>query len=173
MCTTSEVLANMLACSVRKMACRWFSNQTGLRDMLVPIKERGGPHTCRMQNLFSTMTQRPTGCDGRIQIGRGMDVEASIKAINDALLRGEHTVSLVVNEAQPRVPATATGTGTGHHPIDPGRDILFLWFQRRTHAKYRGCGRTFSWCAGCARRDLLDGRDTWAMSASITDLQKR
>ena len=35
------------------------------------------------------------------KIGRVMDVEASIIAINDALLRGEHNVPLVVSKQQP------------------------------------------------------------------------
>ncbi len=45
--------------------------------------------------------------------GRVMDVEASVAAINQALLRGEHTVSLVVAEQQPAVPDTATGSELG------------------------------------------------------------
>ena len=42
-----------------------------------------------------------------------MDVEASIAAINDALLRGEHTVNLVVAEQAPAVQDTATGAELG------------------------------------------------------------
>ena len=46
-------------------------------------------------------------------IGRVMDVEASITAVNDALLRGEHTVAVVVGEQQPAVADTATGAELG------------------------------------------------------------
>lgn len=46
-------------------------------------------------------------------VGRLMDVEASITAINDALLRGEHTIALTVAEAQPTVADTATGADLG------------------------------------------------------------
>ena len=46
-------------------------------------------------------------------IGRVMDVDASITAINEALLRGEHTVALVVREQQPAVADTATGSELG------------------------------------------------------------
>jgi vancomycin resistance protein YoaR len=46
-------------------------------------------------------------------LGRVMDVEASITAINDALLRGEHTVPLVVMERQPSVADTAIGADLG------------------------------------------------------------
>ena len=46
-------------------------------------------------------------------IGRAMDVEASITAINEALLRGEHTVALSVAEQIPAVEDTATGAELG------------------------------------------------------------
>ncbi|MBE0670882.1 MAG: VanW family protein [Anaerolineales bacterium] len=46
-------------------------------------------------------------------IGRVMDVEASIHAINDALLRGEHSVAVVVAEQAPAVVDTASGTELG------------------------------------------------------------
>jgi vancomycin resistance protein YoaR len=42
-----------------------------------------------------------------------MDVDASVKAINESLLRGEHTVTLVVKEDQPKIPSTATGQELG------------------------------------------------------------
>jgi vancomycin resistance protein YoaR len=47
------------------------------------------------------------------QIGRVMDVEASVAAINDALLRGEHTILLSVAEQQPAVADTATAADLG------------------------------------------------------------
>lgn len=46
-------------------------------------------------------------------IGRVMDVEASISAINEALLRGEHNVNLVVAEQAPAVQDTAIGSELG------------------------------------------------------------
>lgn len=46
-------------------------------------------------------------------VGRVMDVEASIVAINDTLLRGEHSVSLAVSEQQPAVVDTATSAQLG------------------------------------------------------------
>lgn len=46
-------------------------------------------------------------------IGRSMDVEASIAVINEALLRGEHTIALSVSEEQPAVADTATGAELG------------------------------------------------------------
>ncbi len=46
-------------------------------------------------------------------IGRKLDVEASIQAINQALLRGEHTVTLVVQETPPAVRDDATAESLG------------------------------------------------------------
>jgi len=46
-------------------------------------------------------------------IGRNLDVEASILAINEALARGEHNVTLRVDEQQPAVADTATGADLG------------------------------------------------------------
>jgi vancomycin resistance protein YoaR len=46
-------------------------------------------------------------------IGRVMDVEASISAINGALQRGEHSVNLIVVEQQPAVTDQATGPELG------------------------------------------------------------
>lgn len=46
-------------------------------------------------------------------VGRVMDVEASIIAVNEALLRGEHTVNLVLAEELPSVQDTATGSELG------------------------------------------------------------
>ena len=47
------------------------------------------------------------------KVGRQVDVDASIIAINDALLRGEHNVALQVIETQPVVGDTATGQQLG------------------------------------------------------------
>lgn len=46
-------------------------------------------------------------------IGRVMDVDASVAAINGALQRGEHSVNLVVAEQQPAVTDQATGAELG------------------------------------------------------------
>jgi len=47
------------------------------------------------------------------RIGRTLDVEASVVAINEALQRGEHTVALTVSEEQPAVKEGATGAELG------------------------------------------------------------
>lgn len=45
--------------------------------------------------------------------GRSTDVPATIAAMNEALMRGEHAVMLVVKEEQPAVPDTATAESLG------------------------------------------------------------
>ncbi|HMA06896.1 MAG TPA: peptidoglycan binding domain-containing protein, partial [Ramlibacter sp.] len=47
------------------------------------------------------------------QTGRKLDMGGSVKAITEALLRGEHSVPLVVDETQPAVPDTATAQQLG------------------------------------------------------------
>ena len=47
------------------------------------------------------------------RVGRNLDIEASIKAINESLVRGDHAVPLSVNENQPAVADTATGAQLG------------------------------------------------------------
>ncbi len=46
-------------------------------------------------------------------VGRTLDVEASIRAVNDALLRGEHNIPLTVIEKQPAIPDNASGEQFG------------------------------------------------------------
>lgn len=45
--------------------------------------------------------------------GRKLDLSASMKAVNDALLNGEHTVPLVIQETQPQVTEAATAQELG------------------------------------------------------------
>jgi vancomycin resistance protein YoaR len=87
-------------------------SQTGLRDLLVPIKGQLDRKSQDARFIFNDTT-RQLDLIQESTSGRTMDVEASIQAINDALLRGEHTVPLVINEEQPRVASTATAQELG------------------------------------------------------------
>src|SRR5215216_1240309 len=86
--------------------------QTGLRDILVPVKNQVDRQPANAKFIFNDDT-RQLELMADSTVGRTMDIEASIKAINEALLRGEHTASLVINEAQPKVAATATAQELG------------------------------------------------------------
>jgi vancomycin resistance protein YoaR len=84
----------------------------GLKDLLTPVKTQVDRLPADAKFVFNDQTlQLDVTEDSRV--GRALDIDASIKAINEAIARGEHTVSLVVNEAQPRVAATATGQELG------------------------------------------------------------
>jgi hypothetical protein len=63
-------------------------------------------------------------------IGRTVDTEASMAAINDALLRGEHNIALQIVEDQPEVTDSSTAEQLGITELGQLRNVLFLWFQR-------------------------------------------
>jgi vancomycin resistance protein YoaR len=107
-----EVLANLLAVQRTENGVQVVLSHTGLRDILVPVKNQVDRLASDARFIFNDDTlQLDVMAESRV--GRTMDIEASIKAINDSLLGGQHTVSLVVNEAQPRVSSTATGQELG------------------------------------------------------------
>jgi len=111
-----EILANLLGVqrvqNGDQAGVQVVLNPTGLRDLLVPVKTQVDRLPSDARFIFNDET-RQLDLKEDSKIGRAMDVEASIKAINDALLRGEHTVSLVINEAQPKVSGAATAQELG------------------------------------------------------------
>lgn len=107
-----QVLANLLAVQRAENGVQVGLSQTGLRDILVPIKNQVDRKAADAKFVFNDTTLQLDVME-ESKLGRSMDIEASVKAINDALLRGEHTATLVINEAQPRVSSTATGQELG------------------------------------------------------------
>ncbi|HUG33394.1 MAG TPA: VanW family protein [Anaerolineales bacterium] len=85
---------------------------TGLRDLLTPVKAQVDRASSDAKFIFNDDTRR-LDLMADSKVGREMDLSASITAINDALWRGEHTIPLVINEAQPRVSGTATAEELG------------------------------------------------------------
>ena len=107
-----EVLANLLSVERTPDGVQVVLNKTGMRDLLVPVKEQVDRRAEDAKFIFNDGTgQLDVMAESRV--GRSLDIEASINAINDALLRGEHTIPLVINEQQPRVASTATGAELG------------------------------------------------------------
>jgi vancomycin resistance protein YoaR len=84
----------------------------GLRNLLDPVKIQVDRSASDAKFIFNDETKQLDRMEDS-KVGRAMDVDASIAAINEALLRGEHTVSLVINETQPKIPGTATGVDLG------------------------------------------------------------
>jgi vancomycin resistance protein YoaR len=110
------VLANMLAVSVIEnngaAEMRVGLDPASLRDSLTDLKNFVDQHPQNARFVFNDETRiiEPIASSA---IGRIMDVEASIVMINEALLRGEHTVNLSVAEEAPAVQDTAVGTDLG------------------------------------------------------------
>jgi vancomycin resistance protein YoaR len=111
-----EVIANMVVAQRVQdgdpQQIQVLLNPRGLKDLLTPVKEQVDRLPADAKFIFNDQTgQLDLMEDSRV--GRALDIDASIKAINEAVARGEHTVPLVVNEAQPRVSGTATGQELG------------------------------------------------------------
>ena len=87
-------------------------NTNGLRDLLAPVKAQIDRTPADAKFIFNDDTRR-LDLMADSKVGRELDLIASITAINEALWRGEHTIPLVVNEAQPRVSGTATAEELG------------------------------------------------------------
>lgn len=87
-------------------------NAEGLRSLLSPIKTQLDRPASNAKFIFNDETKQLDLMEDS-KIGRVMDLDASIAAINDALLRGEHSVPLVIVEDQPKVSGSATGQELG------------------------------------------------------------
>ncbi len=110
------VIANMLGVNVvdvnGKAEMQVGLNPDALRSTLNELKTYVDRQPANARFTFNDATSQIEATQAS-SAGRVMDVEASARAINDALLRGEHTVALVVNEQQPAVADTAVGADLG------------------------------------------------------------
>ena len=107
-----QILANLLAVQRTQNGVQVMLNTTGLRDLLTPVKQQLDRSASNARFIFNDETRQLEVMEDS-KVGRAMDMDASMQAINDALLRGEHNVPLVVAETQPAVPASATGQQLG------------------------------------------------------------
>jgi vancomycin resistance protein YoaR len=107
-----QILANLLAVQRTQNGVQVMLNSTGLRDLLTPVKQQLDRAASDAKFIFNDETLQLDLMEDS-KVGRAMDMDASMQAINDALLHGEHNVSLVVAETQPEVPASATGQQLG------------------------------------------------------------
>ena len=107
-----EILANMLSVERAENGVQVVLNKNGLRDLLVPVKEQLDRRPADAKFIFNDDTHQ-LDLIADSTVGRTLDIEASITTINDALLRGEHSIPLVINEELPRVVSTATGQELG------------------------------------------------------------
>ena len=107
-----QVLANMLGVQRTQDGVQVVLNTSGLTEMLQPVKSRTDRPAKNAKFIFNDETSQLDLME-ESQIGLVVDVEASVRAINEALLRGEHTVPLVVVEDQPQITSTTTGAELG------------------------------------------------------------
>ena len=107
-----QVLANMLGVQRTQNGVQVVLNTNGLSDMLDPVKTRVDRPAKNAKFIFNDTTGQLDVTE-QSQTGWVVDVDASVKAINESLLRGEHTITLTVKEDQPEIPATKTGVELG------------------------------------------------------------
>jgi vancomycin resistance protein YoaR len=107
-----QVLANMLGVQRTQEGVQVVLNTNGLTEMLQPVKSRTDRPAKNAKFIFNDET-RQLDLMEESQIGIVVDVEASVRAINEALLRGEHTVALLVVEDQPQISSTTSGAELG------------------------------------------------------------
>jgi vancomycin resistance protein YoaR len=126
----------------------------GLRDLLVPVKDHVDRLSSNAKFIFNDGTRQLDLVENS-SVGRELDVDASIVAINEAIARGEHTVSLVVNEAQPKIAGTATAEELGIRELVSSQTSYFYGSSperiqniQAASARYHGVliapGETFS-----------------------------
>jgi vancomycin resistance protein YoaR len=125
----TQVLANMIG--VRnvqngdKTEVQVTLNPATLRQMLEGIETQVDRQAANARFHFDDGTGQLVVLSPS-HTGRDLDISASIKAINDALLRGEHTVALIINETQPTLPDTATAQQLGITQV-VSRQTSYFW----------------------------------------------
>ncbi len=98
-------------------------------------------------------------------IGRKLDVDASIQAINAALVKGEHSVPLVVTDTQPDVPADATAKSLGITQLLPN-GVQTSYFRGSSSARIQNIE------TAAARFDgvLVAPGETFSMGQTLGDV---
>lgn len=107
-----QVLANMLGVQRTPDGVQVVLNTQGLTDMLQPVKDRTDRPALNAKFVFNDETRQLDPIEPS-QTGLIMDVDATVLAINESLLRGEHTVPLVVKADEPELPSSVTGAELG------------------------------------------------------------
>ncbi|HAV76576.1 MAG TPA: hypothetical protein DCX53_04395 [Anaerolineae bacterium] len=107
-----QVLANMLGVQRTEDGVQVVLNTAGLTDMLDPVKALTDRPSSNAKFIFNDETRQLEAFE-QSRTGLVVDTDATVLAINESLLRGEHTVTLVVKEDQPQIPSTSTGAELG------------------------------------------------------------
>src|SRR6185369_803144 len=92
---TPQILANLIGVQRTQNGMQVALNANGVRDLLARIKQQIDRTPKAAKFIFNDDTRQLDLLEDS-KVGRTLDMDASIKAINDALFRGEHTIPLSV-----------------------------------------------------------------------------
>ena len=107
-----QVLANMLGVQRTQDGVQVVLNTAGVTEMLEPVKARTDRPALNARFVFNDETRQLEAIEPS-QTGLVVDVDATVLAINESLLRGEHVVPLVVKADEPQVSSSVTGAELG------------------------------------------------------------
>jgi len=109
-------VANMLAVEQvqngNQAGLQVLLNPDSVRQMLANIATQADRQAANAQFHFNTTTQQLTLITPSVT-GRTIDIDATVKAINDAVAQGQHTIPLVMQETQPAAADNATAQQLG------------------------------------------------------------
>jgi len=107
-----QILANMLIVRRVDNEIQVALDPAPLREMLQGIATQVDRKAENSGFIFNDTT-RQLELIRYAKVGRAVDIDASITAINDALLQGEHNIALQIVEEQPQVTDSATAEQLG------------------------------------------------------------
>jgi len=107
-----QILANMLIVQRVENEVRVALDPAPLREILLGIATQVDRRAENARFFFDDDT-RQLALIQYAKVGRTVDAEASITAINDALLQGEHNIPLQIVEEQPEVTDNTTAADLG------------------------------------------------------------
>ncbi|MGB7876086.1 MAG: VanW family protein [Anaerolineales bacterium] len=107
-----QILANMLIVHRVESEVQVALDPAPLRDILLGIATQVDRNADNARFYFDDES-RQLALIQYAKVGRTVDTEASITAINDALLQGEHNIALQIVEEQPQVTDNSTAADLG------------------------------------------------------------
>jgi len=126
-----QILANMIGVqrvqNGDKVDVQVTLNPDTLRQILAGVETQVDRQSSNARFHFDEATSQLVAITPS-NTGRKLDVDASLKAITDGLLKGEHTIPLVIQETQPTLPDTATAQQLGITQLLPnGQQTSYFW----------------------------------------------
>jgi vancomycin resistance protein YoaR len=111
-----QVVANMLGVartqSGNQVGLQLLLNPDSVKQMLANIATQADRQAANARFHFDPNTKQLTPITPSV-VGRSIDVDASVQAINAAIAKGQHTIPLVMQETQPAVADNVTAQQLG------------------------------------------------------------